>query len=73
MQCSEFFKPPLSCFFFRSGEVVQRQPADSGGEGRATGRTGGQCEGAAAGDQPQGHRLQHLSVLGSKVAYRGSN
>lgn len=54
---------------FRSGEVLRRQPANSGSEGGAAGGAGGSCEGAAAGDQPQGHRLQHLCVLGSKVIF----
>lgn len=59
--------------FFRSRKVLRRQPADSGGEGRPAGGAGGRREGAAAGDQPQGHRLQHLFVLGSKVTFRVSS
>lgn len=55
----------FSCF--RPGEVIWRQPAHSGGESRAAGRAGSSREETAAGDQPQGHCLQHLSVLRSEV------
>lgn len=67
--CSDPERARVFCFlfFFRSGEVLRRQPADSGGEGGAAGGAGGGGEGAAAGDQSQSHRLQHLSALGSKV------
>lgn len=36
--------------FFRSGEVLRRQPAHSGGEGGTAGGAGDRREGAAAGD-----------------------